>query len=57
MYKIQQINKILTNSHVFPKVCSYKQKVTSMIKCFKVRKTSEVLKYVSYWQIGLMMVM
>jgi len=43
MYKIQNINKILTNNHVFPKVCIYIQKVTSMVKYFtEVSKTEDV---------------
>jgi len=37
-----KIIKILTNNLVFPKVCIYIRKVTSMVKYFtEVRKTSE----------------
>jgi len=35
---------------VFPKVCIYIQKGTSMVTFFEVRKTFEASKYVSYWR-------
>jgi len=42
MYKHSKINKILSNNRVFPKICIYIRKVTSMVKYFtEVRKTSE----------------
>jgi len=40
-----KIDKILTNNRVFPKVCIYIKKVTSMVNYFtEVRKTSEDVK-------------
>jgi len=36
------MNEILTNNHVFPKVCIYIRKVTAVVKYFaEVIKTSE----------------